>query len=337
MTTILLWGQLLAAAGIILVASRFLAGSADVISYRTGIGRSFIGVIMLATATSLPELGTGISSVTLVDAPDLAAGNVFGANLFNLCIIGLLDMVWRDGPILNSVSLTSIVVGAMGVIAISLAIIAIFVHGMTPLMSAWPISPVSVAMLVAFVLGMSMTFRHERDHVAEDAARAQPSYAEVGLARALLTYLAAAAVLVSTAVWLANTGEALADQMAWHDSFVGTQFLALCTTLPEFSTSVAAVRLKAPDLAISNLLGSNLFNVGVVLFLDDLLYSPGLLWTNISLVHGLTGVIAILMTNVVVLALLARPRARPWRFWTVEAALLVLLYVAASFMAFNLG
>ncbi len=337
MTTILLWGQLLAAAGIVLVASRFLAGSADVISYRTGIGRSFIGVIMLATATSLPELGTGISSVTLVDAPDLAAGNVFGANLFNLCIIGLLDMVWRDGPILNSVSLTSIVVGAMGMVAISLAIIAILVHSMTPLMSAWPASPVSVAMLVAFVVGMYMTFRHEREHVAEEAASAQPSRAGVGLPRALLTYLAAAAVLVSTAVWLASTGEALADRMAWRDSFVGTQLLALCTTLPEFSTSVAAVRLEAPDLAISNLLGSNLFNVGVILFLDDLVYSPGLLWTNISLVHGLTGVIAILMTNVVVMALLARPRARPWRFWTVEAALLVLLYVVASFMAFNLG
>ena len=77
-----LWLQLLGAAGIILVASTFLAKSADVIAIKTGLGRSFIGVVLLATATSLPELGLGVSSITLYDAPDLAAGDAFGSNIF---------------------------------------------------------------------------------------------------------------------------------------------------------------------------------------------------------------------------------------------------------------
>ena len=70
-----LWLMLAAAAVIILGASNFLAKSADVIAFKTGLGRAFIGVVLLATATSLPELGVGVSSVTLADNPDLAVGD----------------------------------------------------------------------------------------------------------------------------------------------------------------------------------------------------------------------------------------------------------------------
>ena len=66
MTLTLLWLQLAAAAGIILVMAHFMAGAADVIAGKTGLGRSFVGVVMLATVTSLPELGTGVSAIALV-------------------------------------------------------------------------------------------------------------------------------------------------------------------------------------------------------------------------------------------------------------------------------
>ncbi len=109
----LLWLQLAGVTIIILTASHFLAKSADIISFKTGLGQSLIGVGLLATATSLPELGTGVSSVTFVGAPDLAAGDAFGSNLFNLLIIGLLDIFWRNGPILTAVSTTALLVGAL--------------------------------------------------------------------------------------------------------------------------------------------------------------------------------------------------------------------------------
>ena len=79
----MLWGQLAILAGVILVSATQLAKSADIIAFKTGLGRSFVGVVLLATATSLPELGTGISSVTVIGGPsgaDLAAGDAFGSN-----------------------------------------------------------------------------------------------------------------------------------------------------------------------------------------------------------------------------------------------------------------
>ena len=77
MTYFIPWLQLIVAAIIILFSSKYLAKSADVIAEKTGLGRSFVGVVLLATATSLPELGTGINAVANLNAPNLAAGDVF--------------------------------------------------------------------------------------------------------------------------------------------------------------------------------------------------------------------------------------------------------------------
>ena len=128
MSILFLWLQLGAAALLILGVSTFLAKSADIIALKTGLGRSFIGVVLLATATSLPELGTGVSSIVLIGEPDLAAGDAFGSNLFNLLIIGLLDIFWRNRPILTAVGNTSIVIGALGIGLISLAGLALLIH-----------------------------------------------------------------------------------------------------------------------------------------------------------------------------------------------------------------
>ena len=336
----LLWLQLGATAAIILVASQFLARSADTVAEKTGLGRSFVGVVMLATATSLPEMGTGISAIVLVDAPDLAAGDAFGSNLFNLMIIGLADLYWRNGPVLTAVRFTSIVVAALGAGLIALAIGTIYIHTTTDAMSDWYISPVSVLMIVGFVAAMLLVYRHSQGAGAstgESEAEVHSNYADQSLPKAFVIYFASAAVVVAAAVWLAMTGDELAHAMGWEASFMGTQFLAISTSLPEIATSFAALRLNAPELAITNVLGSNVFNMGFVLFVDDLVYSQGVVWSNVSQVHILTGLIAILMTAVVIVAVLTRPRAKLGGVWTLEGGGLVAAYIGASVLIFALA
>ena len=343
MTLILLWLLLAACAAVILGAATYLAKSADVIAFKTGLGRSFIGVVLLATATSMPELGTGVSSVAWIGEPDLAAGDAFGSNLFNLLIIGLLDIFWRQGPILTSVSVTSILIAGLGVGVISLAALALLIHNATTTLSGWYISPVSVLLIGVLVIGMYMIFRASRvqqqgdNEEKQDKQEEAHEYASASLMTAALTYLAAAAVVIVAAVLLAYAGDRVAEEMGWEASFVGTQFLALSTSLPELAASFAAIRLNAPELAITNLLGSNLFNMGFVLFLDDVAYTEGALWANVSEIHTLTAVIGVAMTAVVIVALVTRPRDRPGRFWTVESVVLISMYVAASVLVFYLG
>ena len=150
-------------------------------------------------------------------------------------------------------------------------------------------------------------------------------------------FLVSAGVILGSAVWLAQTGDSIAEEMGWEASFVGTQFLALSTSLPELATAVAAVRLNAPTLAISNVLGSNLFNMGFILFIDDAVFTEGVLWSNVSQIHTLTSIVAVIMTAVVIIALINRARTRPNRFWTFEAVMLIGLYVAASILVFQLA
>ena len=335
----LLWLQLVAAAAVILVTAHFMAKSADVIAEKTGLGRSFIGVVMLATATSLPELGTGVSSILLVGEVDLAAGDAFGSNLFNLMIVGLLDIYWRRGPVLSYVTATSSMVGVLGILIISMAVIGMIVHDLTTTASTWYVSPVSFLMFGAFLIAMYLIFRAERSEASASStggeSAAALNYTDESTSKSLLIYAVSAATVVGAAIWLAHIGDGIADAMGWEASFVGTQFLALSTSLPEIAASFAALRLGAPEMAITNVLGSNLFNMGFVLFVDDLVFTEGVLWRGISDIHILSAIIAVIMTSIVVVGIQTAALKMDRRpVITVEGAAMILLYITVSVLVF---
>jgi Ca2+/Na+ antiporter len=95
--------------------------------------------------------------------------------------------------------------------------------------------------------------------------------------------------------------------------------------------------MAAPELAITNLLGSNLFNMGFVLFLNDAAHTSGTIWVAASQVHILTATLSVLMTTVVVLAVVSRPRSNRPGPITLESMLLIGFYIVASFLVFQLG
>lgn len=336
----ILWIQLGVAAAVILGASLFLAKSADVIAIKTGLGRSFVGVVLLATATSLPELGTGISAVSVVGQPDLAVGGAFGSNLFNLLIIGLMDIFWWRRFLLNHVGMSSVVVGTLGIVVISLGGVAVLMHDMSTALNGWPVSPLSIVLVVGFAIAMYFIYLFEQRDEASDRSPANDDsekYASERLPLHLVIYAVSALIVVGTAVWLSFVSDDLAVKMGWDASFMGTQFLAAATSLPELATSFAALRIGAPELAITNLLGSNLFNMGFVLFLDDVAHTGSPIWTAVSPVHALTGAIAVLMTAIIVLAVVTRPRKSRPGIVTIEAGVLIAVYAIASFLVFTLG
>ena len=333
----MLWIQLAIAAGIILVTATQLTKSADVIAFKTGLGRSFVGVILLATATSLPELGTGISSVRLVggeSGANLAAGDAFGSNIFNLMIIGVLDLIWRKGSILRELNASPSIVGLLGILVIGFAAVSIMVHSQVDFMTSLPISPMSIVLALVFIVALFAVYREEQvsDHTDDNV-----DYSDKKLGMAFTIYGVSAFIVVVTAIWLAQTGESLAEAMHWDRSFVGTQFLALSTSLPELAASIAALRIMAPELAITNVLGSNLFNMGFVLFLDDVAYVEGPIWAILSPVHMATALMAILMTVVVLVPVMGKSRLSFGRTVSMESGLLIGLYVVTSFLIFYLG
>ena len=325
----LLFAQLAIAATVILGSAHFMTQSADTIAEKTGLGRTFIGVVLLATATSLPELGTGITTIRL-DQPDLAAGDAFGSNVFNLLIVGILDASWKSGALLDHDKLTptTIIIGGAGIAIIAIAVMGIFIGG--SIFSLGWISPISVLLLMVFLGAMWLIYRSEDNGGGSDEETERG-----GLLRAAVIYLIAMLIVVAAAIWLSWIGERMVHVTGLDASFVGTQFLALSTSLPELAASIAAIRIAAPELAISNVLGSNLFNMGFILFVDDAVLTSGSLWDAVAKVHILTAGGAILMTAIVIIALAAQSRARRPRRFTTESLLLVAVYILVSAAVFK--
>ena len=94
---VLIWLKFALCVLIIFFSGRAVARYGDIIAHKTGLGGMWVGVVLLAVVTSLPELFTGISAITIVGSPDLTVGDLFGANSFNLFNLALLDIVFRRG------------------------------------------------------------------------------------------------------------------------------------------------------------------------------------------------------------------------------------------------
>jgi cation:H+ antiporter len=326
--------QLIASTAIILFAAKSLTRSAVVIAEKTGLGRSFVGVLMLATATSLPEMGTGVSSV-LLDEPDIAMGAAFGSNLFNLVIICFLDWSWRRGALLSAVGPTSALVARLGILVIAMGSLAVLAGRRDLFGSSWSVSPMSMLMVAAFVLAMRSIYRADRVPATPTTKPSSGSTDEMSLTHAGWSYAIAAVFVIAGSYWLAHTGDGFVNKVGLEASFVGTQFLAMCTSLPEVATSFAALRMKAPDLALANVLGSNLFNMGFVTVLNDAAFTRGSIWSEVSSVHAVTGTFGVLMTILVLIGLRRRARAR--RVGMFESVGLLLLYLAASVFVYRAG
>ena len=321
------WLEFALCVALIGIAGPVLTQYGDMIARLTGLSRSWIGLVLLATATSLPELFTGISSVTAADAPDIAVGDALGSCVFNLVMLVLLDELSRDEPMYRRIDQGHILTAGFGVILIGSAG-AFLLLSQNALSVQWlHISGYTPLIILLYLVAMRAAHDYER------RTRPPPQIikmdTDITLRTALVRYLAAAAVVVAAGTWLPFIGRDLAEVMGWKTSFVGTLLIAGATSVPEFVVSVSALRLGAVDMAIGNLLGSNLFDI-LILAADDIAYIKGPLLRSVSPAHAVTAFAAVIMSGIFVVAMLFKPetRLRGTIGWVSLALLAVYLFSA---------
>ena len=117
----MVWLKFLLCLVIILFAGTKLARYGDAIAEKTRLGRIWIGLVLLAIITTMPELVTGVSAAALIKVPDLALGTLWGSCLFNLTVLALLDVLCRDTPLLSKVSLGHMISAGAGILLMALA------------------------------------------------------------------------------------------------------------------------------------------------------------------------------------------------------------------------
>jgi cation:H+ antiporter len=315
-----------ACSGVVLFTGVRLSRYGDIIAEKTGLGGTWVGLLMVAVVTSLPELTTGTSAVAVFGVTEIAAGDAIGSCLFNLVILACLDF-WRPTPLSASIHQGHVLTAGFGIVLMGLAAVSVFVGGAMPSIG-WVGVP-SLLFLAIYLLSMRTIFRFERARLSAVAEELTGDirYRDVSLRQAVWAYAGWAAVLVSAAALLPGIGEALAGATGMAHSFVGSLFVATSTSLPEMAVSIAAMRLGALDMAAANLFGSNLFNMAV-LGLDDVVYTQGPLLASVSSVHAVSLVAAMIMTAIAVIGLTYRAqRKRLLLSW--DAVAMIAVYALA--------
>ena len=329
----LVWLQFVFCVLVIFFAGRAVAKFGDIIAIRTGLGRVWIGIVLLALVTSLPELFTGVSAVTLVGAPDLTIGNLFGANAFNLFNLALLDIAYRYGSLFSMASPMHRLTGWFTIVLAAIAAISIFISDYFFDLGIGWIGWYTPLIIGLYLFFMWRIFRSQQRQPARPLIE-QPDYEGATMRRVYLYFALAAAIIIGAGTWLAAIGEEIAIITGWGESFIGTLLIGFSTTLPEITVSLAALRLGAVDMAVANMIGSNLFNMAIIP-VDDLLYLQGPVLGAVSTSHIITAGIVIAMMGVVIAGLHLRPR----RFFRLSWCNLTLiaLFLLQAYLSYNMA
>lgn len=308
MTAILVpWLEFALCIVLIGIAGPVLTRNGDVIAQLTGLSRSWVGLVLLATATSLPELFTGVSAVAVADAPNIAMGDALGSCVFNLVMLVLLDELSREEPMYRRIDQGHILTAGFGVIMVGSAGAFLLLSRDGLDFQFLHVSGYTPFIIVLYLIAMRAAFDYERR--SKPPAQIIRAEADITLRGALARYSAAAAVVVAAGSWLPFVGRDLAEVTGWKTTFVGTLLIAGATSVPELVVTISALRLGAVDMAIGNILGSNLFDV-LIVAIDDIAYAKGPLLSSVSPAHAITAFAAVIMSGIFIVALLYRPESR---------------------------
>lgn len=338
----LIWLQFALCAALIGTAGYQLSSYGDAIARRTGLSGSWIGLALLATVTSLPELATGITSVTVAHAPNLAVGDALGSCVVNLVFLVVIDFFFRKEPVWHRAGQGHVLAAAFGVVMLGFTLVSLLISQVKPIGAmSTAASAIQLGfglttpvLLALYMVAMRTVFAYERDHAALETVEVDAALP--ALRTSVIRFAMAACVVAGAGIWLPFVATDLANAMGWNKSFVGSLFVALATSLPELAVTLSALRMGALDMAIGNLLGSNLFNVAIIA-VDDLFYRPGVLLASVSPVHAVTAGSAITMTGLAMVGLFFKPGGRVMRAVSWISLGLVAMYLLNTYVLFLHG
>lgn len=303
------------AAAVIVAAGVFLTRFSDRLAELTGMGRTLAGMLLLAIATSLPELSVD-ANLAYAGFMDIAIGTLLGSNLMNVMLLACMDLIASRGRMLSSTAAAHSLSAMSSIVLTGIALLLILLKpdGLLPeSLHFLPIGIGSICILATYGLSVRLVFfdqRHAANLLGAEPGTREPEAVPYSLTVSVVGYLLAAAAIFITAPFLAGAAEGLAKETGLGETFIGTTLVALSTSLPEAVTTLAAVRMGAFDLAVGNIFGSNAFNMLIIVVVDG--FQPGPLFVPqvLSEAHAITAVWSILISSVAMLAILYRPRKR---------------------------
>lgn len=329
MTNLEMLGEFFLSAVAVVLAGVRLARDGDVIAARSALGGLWVGSIFLAASTSLPELTTDIAAVRL-GAPDLAMGDLFGSSMANMFILALVTLIPRGEELFRKAALDHALYASLAIVMSCIAALAILVR---PPVAIFGVGPGAILLAVVYLVGSRAIFRHtalaRKAGMVVETTPIEPGEERApripARRRAVIGFVVASLIILIAAPRFAHAAAGLAEATGLGTTFFGTWIVGFATSLPELVTSLAAVRLRAYDLAVGNLFGSNALNLVLVVPLD-IVHRKGPVLAVVSQTHVVSALIGLVLMATGLAALLFRAKGR-FNLSEPSSAVMILTYL----------
>lgn len=318
----------LVTAAVLVFFSVKCANYVDLLDKKTNISGAFIGGMILAAVTSLPELVTSISSIYVVHNPELIIGNVLGSNIFNLCIFGSLTAIAVRSFSKASVGQSHLKMAVCTIVAFIMVAITLWTgFGRIPYIN---INIATLVILVVYFVSIRFLSSDEGESEGEDNS-------PLTVKQIIIRFILMALGLVAASIAVTYFTDLLAERLNLGASLAGALFLGVATSLPELSSSIQLVRLKNFNAMLGNVLGSNMFNF-TILSIADIIAGNTLVYVNSTQTSYML-IFAVVSTLLTMIALLAKRKMQDCAkgaallWYAVPAVLTLLSY--GTFLVFS--
>ncbi|MGR0279562.1 calcium/sodium antiporter [Marinomonas dokdonensis] len=264
----LLFSAALIAGLILLVLSsdKFIEHSA-LVAEKLNVSPMIIGITLVALGTSAPEMV--VSAIAAIDnAPEIAIGNVLGSNIANIALVFGVTLLFSAIPIAKGLSTKEVPL----VLAITLLTGGLLLDGILSFIDG-------VILIIAFVVILTILLKGSKD-LEEELASELPEDDGSPVFKSVVIAFIGLAVLIGSSKLLVWGAIGIATALGISELIIGLTIVAIGTSLPELAASVSSVKKGHHDIAIGNILGSNIFNLATVLPLPALI-APGIIDDNI--------------------------------------------------------
>lgn len=251
-----------------------VADTVDLLDKKTHMSGAFIGGVILAATTSLPEFFTSISSVTVVDNSDLVMGNIFGSNIFNLTVLGLIILIFINKFSINNLSKNH-TFSTMVLILIT-GILFVFPNIEIKFFYFMDLNIKSILIIILYFLVIKFLSSEESDSSLETDPRPDLTKIQV-----ISRFILLSVLIVVSSIILTYVSDKIASQINLNSTVAGAVLLGIATSLPEVVSSIALARIGNFNAVIGNIIGSNIFNLTILSFVD-LLSTKNLYTSNNS-------------------------------------------------------
>lgn len=293
------------------VAGTYLTRSADLFADLTGIGEALVGAVLLGAVTSLAGVVTSLTAAA-EGHPVLSVSNAIGGIAAQTAFLAVADLFYRGANLEHAAASLQNLMQSVILISLLMVLLAVIT---TPQVTVFGVHPASPVIIVAYLAAVKLVSRASKMPMWAPRKTAQTVLDEpdekgiqhTSLAKVSVSLLVNGIAVAIAGYLVAQSGIALSAKTGLSETFVGSLFTAVATSLPELVVSVSAVKQGALTLAVGNIVGGNSFEVLVVAAADFVYLDGSLLHATTESQTFIIALTALLM-GVLLLGLLYRQR-----------------------------